>query len=135
MAQHKSAKKRIVRNEKRRVINHARISRIRTFVKKVENAIAAGNKELAAEAFKMAQPELHRGVTRGVLLKNTVARKLSSPKRPLPSRHQSTLASVHVASRTAPREIPRTLAKATPKAPQGCWLLLPQCLRPPGTVG
>ena len=77
MAQHTSAKKRIVRNEKRRVINHARISRIRTFVKKVENAIAAGNKELAAEAFKLAQPELQRGVTRGVLLKNTVARKLS----------------------------------------------------------
>ena len=77
MAQHKSAKKRIVRNEKRRVINHARISRIRTFVKKVENAIAAGNKELAAEAFKLAQPVLHRGVNRGVLLKNTVARKLS----------------------------------------------------------
>ena len=77
MAQHKSARKRIVRNEKRRVINHARISRIRTFVKKVEHAIAAGNKELAAEAFKLAQPELHRGVTRGVLLKNTVARKLS----------------------------------------------------------
>ena len=77
MAQHKSAKKRIVRNEKRRVINHARIARIRTFVKKVENAIAAGNKELASDAFKLAQPELHRGVTRGVLLKNTVARKLS----------------------------------------------------------
>ena len=77
MAQHKSAKKRILRNEKRRVINHARISRIRTFAKKVENAIAAGNKELASDAFKLAQPELHRGVTRGVLLKNTVARKLS----------------------------------------------------------
>ena len=77
MAQHKSAKKRILRNEKRRVVNHARISRIRTFVKKVENAIAAGNKELASDAFKLAQPELHRGVTRGVLLKNTVARKLS----------------------------------------------------------
>ena len=66
MAQHKSAKKRILRNEKRRVINHARISRIRTFVKKVENAIAAGNKELASDAFKLAQPELHRGVTHGV---------------------------------------------------------------------
>ena len=79
MAQHKSAKKRIVRNEKRRVINHARISRIRTFVKKVENAIAAGNKELAAEAFKLAQPELHRGVTRGVLLKNTVCLLYTSP--------------------------------------------------------
>ncbi|MEC7661508.1 MAG: 30S ribosomal protein S20, partial [Pseudomonadota bacterium] len=50
MAQHKSAKKRIVRNEKRRVINHARISRIRTFVKKVESAIAAGDKDLATQA-------------------------------------------------------------------------------------
>jgi small subunit ribosomal protein S20 len=77
MAQHKSSKKRILRNETRRVINHARISRIRTFVKKVETAILMGDKVLANEAFKLAQPELHRGVTRGVLLKNTVARKLS----------------------------------------------------------
>lgn len=77
MAQHKSAKKRIVRNEKRRVINHARISRIRTFVKKVENAIAAGDKELANQALKMAQPELHRGVSKGVIVKNTAARKIS----------------------------------------------------------
>ena len=77
MAQHKSAKKRIVRNEKRRVINHARISRIRTFVKKVENAIAAGDKELANQALKMAQPELHRGVSKGVMVKNTAARKIS----------------------------------------------------------
>ena len=77
MAQHKSAKKRIVRNEKRRVINHARVSRIRTFVKKVERAIAAGDKDLANQALKMAQPELHRGVSKGVLVKNTVARKIS----------------------------------------------------------
>jgi small subunit ribosomal protein S20 len=77
MAQHKSAKKRIVRNEKRRVINHARISRIRTFVKKVESAIAAGDKDLAAQALKIAQPELHRGVSKGVLVKNTAARKIS----------------------------------------------------------
>ena len=77
MAQHKSAKKRIVRNEKRRVINHARISRIRTFVKKVENAIAAGDKDLAIQALKIAQPELHRGVSKGVLVKNTAARKIS----------------------------------------------------------
>ena len=77
MAQHKSAKKRIVRNEKRRVINHARVSRIRTFVKKVESAIAAGDKDLANQALKMAQPELHRGVSKGVLVKNTVARKIS----------------------------------------------------------
>ena len=77
MAQHKSAKKRIVRNEKRRVINHARISRIRTFVKKVESAIAAGDKDLATQALKTAQPELHRGVSKGVLVKNTAARKIS----------------------------------------------------------
>ena len=77
MAQHKSAKKRIVRNEKRRVINHARISRIRTFIKRVESAIVAGDKDLAAASFKLAQPELHKGVSRGVLVKNTVARKLS----------------------------------------------------------
>ena len=77
MAQHKSAKKRIVRNEKRRVINHARISRIRTFVKKVENALAAGDIELATQALKMTQPELHRGVSKGVIVKNTAARKIS----------------------------------------------------------
>ena len=77
MAQHKSAKKRIVRNEKRRVINHARISRIRTFVKKVESAIAAGDKDLATQTLKIAQPELHRGVSKGVLVKNTAARKIS----------------------------------------------------------
>jgi small subunit ribosomal protein S20 len=54
-----------------------RRSRIRTFVKKVELAIASGNKEVAAEAFKEAQPELHRGVTKGLLHKNMAARKLS----------------------------------------------------------
>lgn len=77
MAQHLSAKTRIRRNERRRVINHARISRIRTFVKKVETAIASGDKEAAQAAFKSAQPEMQRGVTKGVLHKNTVARKLS----------------------------------------------------------
>jgi len=77
MAQHQSAKKRIRRNEKRRQINHARISRVRTFLKRVEAAIAAGDKEAATAAFKAAQPELHRGVTRGVVHKNTAARKLS----------------------------------------------------------
>ena len=77
MALHKSAKKRIVRNEKKRVVNHARISRIRTFVKKVESAIAAGDKDLATQALKTAQPELHRGVSKGVLVKNTAARKIS----------------------------------------------------------
>jgi small subunit ribosomal protein S20 len=77
MAHHLSAKKRIRRNEKRRVINHARISRVRTFVKRVESAITLGNQDAAKDAFKLAQPEMHRGVSRGVLHKNTVSRKLS----------------------------------------------------------
>jgi small subunit ribosomal protein S20 len=77
MAQHQSAKKRIRRNEKRRVINHARISRVRTFVKRVETAIASGDQGAANSALKLAQPEMHRGVSRGVLHKNTVSRKIS----------------------------------------------------------
>jgi len=77
MANHKSAEKRIRQTEKRTEVNRARRSRIRTFVKKVEEAIATGDKENARAAFSAAQPELHRGVTKGVLHKNTVARKLS----------------------------------------------------------
>ena len=77
MATHKSAKKRIIRNENRSRINSARVSRIRTFVKKVEAAIASGNSDTAREALRAAQPELQRGVSRGVLHKNTVSRKIS----------------------------------------------------------
>jgi len=77
MANHKSAEKRIRQTEKRTATNRARRSRIRTFTKKVEEAIATGDKNAAQAAFKDAQPELHRGVTKGVLHKNTVARKLS----------------------------------------------------------
>jgi small subunit ribosomal protein S20 len=77
MANTPQAKKRIRRNANRAAVNHARISRIRTFVKQVESAIAAGNKKEAAEALKKAQPELARGVARGVVHKNTAARKLS----------------------------------------------------------
>jgi small subunit ribosomal protein S20 len=77
MANHKSAQKRIRQTARRTEVNSARISRIRTYVKKVESAIAAGNKEAAAEAFRAAQPELHRGVTKGVLHKATASRKLS----------------------------------------------------------
>ncbi|MCG8595751.1 MAG: 30S ribosomal protein S20 [Kiloniellales bacterium] len=77
MAHHKSAKKRIRRNDRRAAINRARISRIRTYVKNVELAVASGDREAARAALKAAQPELHRGVTKGVLHKNTVARKLS----------------------------------------------------------
>jgi small subunit ribosomal protein S20 len=77
MASHKSAEKRIRQTTKRTTINRARASRVRTFVKKVETAIAAGDKEAARSAFQLAQPELHRAITKGVLHKNTVARKLS----------------------------------------------------------
>lgn len=77
MANTPQARKRIVRNQKRAVINGNRISRIRTFVKKVETAIAGGDKAAAAEALAAAQPELARGVARGVLHKNTASRKLS----------------------------------------------------------
>lgn len=77
MAHTLSAKKRIRQAERRRDINRTRVSRIRTYVKRVELAIASGDKNAAQEAYKAAQPELHRGVTRGVMHKNTVARKLS----------------------------------------------------------
>ncbi|MBC2651477.1 30S ribosomal protein S20 [Novosphingobium flavum] len=77
MANTPQARKRIRRNERRAEINGARLSRIRTFVKKVESAIAGGDKSAAAEALKAAQPELARGVARGVLHKNTASRKLS----------------------------------------------------------
>jgi len=77
MANHKSSKKRIIRNANRAMINGARMRRIRTFVKKVEIAIAAGDADSAREALRLAQPEMQRGVSRGVLHKNTVARKMS----------------------------------------------------------
>jgi small subunit ribosomal protein S20 len=77
MANTPQAKKRIRRNRRRTVINTNRMSRIRTFVKRVEAAIEGGDKAGAAEALKAAQPELARGVARGVLHKNTASRKLS----------------------------------------------------------
>jgi len=77
MAHHKSAKKRIRSNARRAEVNGARVSRIRSFVKKVETAIAGGDKAAAQDALKAAQPELHRGVQAGVLDDNTASRKLS----------------------------------------------------------
>ena len=77
MANTPQARKRIRRNEARAQINGARLSRIRTFVKKVESALEGGDKTAAAEALKAAQPELARGVARGVLHKNTASRKLA----------------------------------------------------------
>ena len=77
MAQHKSAKTRIRRNERRRAINRLRVSRIRTCLRRVEEAIAGGDKEAAAAVFRAMQPELQRGVNKGILHRNTAARKLS----------------------------------------------------------
>lgn len=77
MATHVSAEKRIRQTARRTQVNRARMSRIRTFVKKVETAIAARDKDGARAAFAAAQPELQRGAQKGVLHKNTVARKLS----------------------------------------------------------
>jgi len=77
MANTPQAKKRIRRNAKRQVINHSRVSRIRTFIKAVESAIATGKKADAAEALKKVQPEIAKGVSKGVIHKNTAARKVS----------------------------------------------------------
>ena len=77
MANTPQAKKRIRRNERRAVVNKNRVSRIRTLVKKVEAAVAAGDKDAAATALKAAQPEMARGVAKGVLHKNTASRKFS----------------------------------------------------------
>ncbi|HLY56174.1 MAG TPA: 30S ribosomal protein S20 [Stellaceae bacterium] len=77
MANHKSAEKRQRQATRRTEVNRTRVGRIRTFVKKVELALAAGDKEQAVAAFAAAQPELHRGVGQGVVHRNTAARKLS----------------------------------------------------------
>ena len=77
MAHHASAKKRIRRNARRKEINHSRIGRIRTSIRKVEEAIASGDHALAMDAFKKAMPEMMRGRTKGVLHANTVSRKIA----------------------------------------------------------
>lgn len=77
MANTAQSKKRARQSEARYAVNKARRSRIRTFLRKVEEAIASGDQSVAAEALKAAQPELARGVTKGVLHKNTVSRKMS----------------------------------------------------------
>ena len=77
MANTPQAKKRIRRNARRAEINGSRVSRIRTLVKKVESALETGDKAAAQVALSAAQPELARGVARGVLHKNTASRKFS----------------------------------------------------------
>ncbi|MFT5785794.1 MAG: small subunit ribosomal protein S20 [Ascidiaceihabitans sp.] len=77
MANTPQAKKRARQNERRAAINKARRSRIRTFLRAVEEAIESGDKDAASTALRAAQPELMRGVTKGIYHKNTVARKVS----------------------------------------------------------
>lgn len=77
MANTPQAKKRARQNEKRFAVNKARRSRIRTYLRKVEEALESGNKEDAIAALRAAQPELMRGVTKGVYHKNTASRKVS----------------------------------------------------------
>ncbi|GGA99220.1 30S ribosomal protein S20 [Allosediminivita pacifica] len=77
MANTPQAKKRALQNAKRFSVNKARRSRIRTYLRKVEEAIASGDKSAAQEALRIAQPELMRGVSKGVFHKNTASRKMS----------------------------------------------------------
>lgn len=77
MANTSSAKKMVRKIERRTAVNKARRSRIRTFIRKVEEAIASGDKTAAAEALRAAQPELHRAASKGVVHKLTVSRKIS----------------------------------------------------------
>lgn len=77
MANTASARKRIRQIERRTIRNTARKSRMRTFVKKVEAAIASGDKSAAAAALQAAQPEMQRAAGKGVVHRNTVARKIS----------------------------------------------------------
>lgn len=77
MANTPQAKKRIRRNQRRADINGARVGRIRTFIKKVEAALASGDKAAADTALAAVQPELQRGVAKGVLHKNTASRKFA----------------------------------------------------------
>ena len=77
MANTPQARKRIRRNDRRAVVNGARVSRIRTFVKQVEAALASGDKAQAEAAIRKVQPEMMRGVAKGVVHKNTAARKIS----------------------------------------------------------
>jgi small subunit ribosomal protein S20 len=77
MANSPSSKKRARQIERRTAINKARRTRMRGFIRKVEEAIAAGDKTVAAEALRVAQPEIMRSVSRGVVHKNTASRKIS----------------------------------------------------------
>ena len=76
MANTPQAKKRIRRNAKRELVNKNRLSRVRTYIKKVETAIEAGDKDAASAALREMQPELARGVSKGIYHQNTASRKM-----------------------------------------------------------
>jgi small subunit ribosomal protein S20 len=77
MANSPQARKRIRQTERRTDVNRARRGRIRTFIKGVEKALESGDAGAAAEALRVAEPEIMRGVSKGVLAKNTASRKIS----------------------------------------------------------
>jgi small subunit ribosomal protein S20 len=77
MANHKSAEKRARQTERRTAVNSTRHSRVRTSIKKVEEAIAAGNKKAAQAALRAAQPEIQRGAAARVIAPNAAARRMS----------------------------------------------------------
>ena len=77
MAHHKSALKRIRRTQTRTIINRARLSRVRSAIKKVELAIEGGDKEAAGAALREAEPRMMRGVRKGVMVQNTASRRVS----------------------------------------------------------
>lgn len=77
MANSPSSKKRARQNDRRAAVNQARRSRMRTFIRKVEEAIATGDQTAAKEALRVAQPEIQRSVSRGIVHKNTASRKIS----------------------------------------------------------
>jgi small subunit ribosomal protein S20 len=77
MAHHRSAQKRLRQAIKRTAINRSRKSRIRTFLKKVEQAVASGDPDAARSALRAAEPEIRRGVNKGVLKLNTASRRIS----------------------------------------------------------
>lgn len=77
MANHKSSIKRARQTETKTEVNRNRVSRVRTYVRKVEEAIASGDVAVAKEALKVAQPEMQRAVTKGIAKKNTASRKIS----------------------------------------------------------
>mgnify|MGYP000888346217 CR=1 FL=1 len=77
MANTAQSKKRARQNDRNKAVNKTRRSRVKTFLRKIEEAILSGNKESAQDALRMAQPELMRRVTKGIFHKNTVSRKMS----------------------------------------------------------